>query len=191
MAPALDPTVCPRCLGRGAACLCAAVPTVVTRTRFVVLQHLLEAAERSNTARFAALAMPGLELRLHGVRDAPARLEDLVGPATWLLFPGEGAGRPPGPAPHTVVVLDASWSQARRMVQRLPAVRALPRWSLPAVAARPRLRAAPEGGMSTLEALAAAVAALEGPEVAQPLEALHEALCRRQLEARGYVGRMR
>jgi DTW domain-containing protein YfiP len=85
------------------------------------------------------------------------------------------------------VVLDASWSQARRMVQRLPPLRALPRWSLEVTDPAPSLRRAPRGGLSTLQAIAHAVERLEGEAAARPVHALHQDLVARTLAARGYL----
>jgi DTW domain-containing protein YfiP len=85
------------------------------------------------------------------------------------------------------VLLDGSWSQARRMFQRLVPLRALPRLSLGAQPGE-RLREGPEGTMSTLEALAHALAIVESAQAAAHLLAVHELLCERQRSLRGYVG---
>jgi DTW domain-containing protein YfiP len=164
--------------------VCARLQPITTRTRFVMLQHLLEQGKVSNTGRFATLCLSSLETRLYG---RPASFDDLVAPGTWLLFPSDApppAGLPP---PTRVVVLDASWSQARRMVQRVPQLRALPRLSLQVRTPMPSLREAPPGGVSTLQALARCVEQLEGPEAAAPLDALHQVLVDRVLAARGYL----
>ncbi len=155
--------------------------------RVVVIQHVLELSERSNTGRHVAPAWPDTSVRRFGVRGEALELADLAD--AWLLWPG-AAPRPPG-RPEMLVVVDASFSQARHMVQKLPELRGLPRWSLAPPPGRQSLRAAPPGGLSTLEAVAEAVAQLEGDAAAAELRAAHEALVRRQLEARGYVGPMR
>lgn len=159
-----------------------------TRTRVVVLQHVLEVAEKSNTGRLATEVLARAELRVFGHPEEPLRLDDLEG--AWLLWPGEPERSLTSP-PSTLVVLDGSWSQARRMLQRRPELHRLPRWSLTAPADRRSLRAAPPGGMSSLEAIAEALALLEGDSVAAPVRAAHETLVQRQLAERGYVGPMR
>lgn len=179
---------CPRCFGRAAWCLCALVRRVVTRTRFIVLRHALERSKQSNTARVAALALTNCEVREYGLKREPLRTDDLRAPNTWLLFPGHEDSPLPGPPPDRLVVIDGSWSQARRMVQRIEALRGMPRLSLPTGAESPaRLRTAPPGGMSTLEAIARAVERLEGSELAEPLDLLNRAMIERVLESRGYV----
>lgn len=157
-----------------------------TRTRIVLLQHVLEQSERSNTGRHAAAALSSVDLRVFGAKDAPMKADDLQG--AWLLWPGEPEPEASVPRPSTIVVLDASWSQARKMMQRVPELRSLRRWSLAAPEGRRSLRASPPGGMSSLEAIAEAVAVLEGEELAQQIRAVHEALVQKQLGERGYVG---
>lgn len=160
-----------------------------TRTRIVLIQHVLELNERSNTGRHAVAALSTAEARVFGQKDLPLKVDDLVG--AWLLWPGEPEPDPALPRPSTLVVLDGSWSQARKMMQRVPCLRAMRRWSLPALPGRRSLRAAPPGGMSSLEAIAEALAALEGAGVGATLHAVHEGLLKKQLAERGYVGPQR
>jgi DTW domain-containing protein YfiP len=161
------------------------------RTRVVLIQHVLELSQRSNTARHAVGVVPSLEVRMFGVQGTALRVDDLrADQDVWLLWPGGVAGVP-SPRPRTVVVLDGSWSQARKMMQRVPELRKLPHWSLAAPEGRRSLRAAPDGGMSSLEAMAWAVELLDGADVAAPIHAAHEALVQKQLAQRGYVGPMR
>jgi DTW domain-containing protein YfiP len=72
------------------------------------------------------------------------------------------------------VVLDATWSQARRMYRKLAALRGLPILRLAdgeVPAARLRESPAP-GRVSTIVAIARALRLLEGDAAAAPLEAL-------------------
>jgi len=166
---------CPRCLLQQRVCLCAEIPTVATRTRIVIVRHHLEQHRSSNTARLAHLALPNSEIVEHGGRGGLARLPDLTG--AWLLYPlGEPMTAPPVEPPAQLVVLDASWSQARRMYRKLPAVRGLPILRLPdAPMAVARLRASPgPGQVSTIEAIARALRLLEGDASAAPLERLFD-----------------
>lgn len=155
-----------------------------TRTRIVLIQHVLEQTQRSNTGRHAAAALSSVELRVFGAKDVPLKADDLE--AAWLLWPGEPPVIPSGV--EALVVLDGSWSQSRKMMQRVPELRSLRRWSLPAPVGRRSLRASPPGGMSSLEAIAEALAVLEGEEIGRQVRAVHEALVARQLAERGYVG---
>ena len=158
-------TRCPRCLFQ--ACLCADVPVVAARTQVVIVRHPAERHRSSNSGRLAHLALVGSVLT-----EPVAPLPPLDGAA--LLFPiGEPAQGPPAPPPRRLVVLDASWSQARRMYRKLEALRGLPVLHVAATLAPARMRASPAPGrVSTIEAIAQALRLLEGDAVAAPLEAL-------------------
>jgi DTW domain-containing protein YfiP len=135
---------------------------------------VVEIGKKSNTGRLAMLALANSRLLTYGAPAGTLDLDLLSEPGTWLLFPDGPPAPPDAPAPRQLVVLDANWSQARRMTQRLPALRTLPRLVLPPPEpGMLRLREPSHpAGMSTLDAMARAVALLEGPEVAAPLERL-------------------
>ena len=175
---------CHRCYLPLHLCLCAEIPRVETRTRFLLLQHVMEAGKKSNTGRVAALALTNARLLIHGAQAESFDTVPLSEPGTWLLFPDGPPAPPDAPAPRQLVVLDGSWSQARRMTQRLPALRTLPRLVLPPpTPGMLRLREPTHpSGMSTLDAIARAVAVLEGPEAAAPLERLAALRVRRIAE---------
>jgi tRNA-uridine aminocarboxypropyltransferase len=158
-------------------CLCADVPVVATRTRIVIVRHHLERHRSSNSGRLAHLALPNSELVDHGGIGGPARLPPLDG--AWLVFPtGARTLAPPVPAPGTLVVLDATWSQARRMFRKLDALRGLPILHLPDEPEAPdraRLRESPgPGQVSTLEAIARALRLVEDEAAARALEGLYD-----------------
>ncbi len=165
---------CERCNLPPHLCLCAEIPQVETRTRLLLLQHGVETWKKSNTGRVAALALANARLLTYGARDEAFDATLLREPGTWLLFPDGPTAPPDAPAPRQLVVLDASWSQARRMSQRIPELRTLPRLVLPPPAPGTLQLREPThpSGMSTLDAIARAVAVLEGPEAAAPLEQL-------------------
>lgn len=165
---------CERCTFRHEFCLCAEVPRVETRTRVVVLRHYSERFRSSNSGRLAHLALPNSELR--DVFGPEGRGEGPIGDGAWLLFPGsEPRTASPAPPPRELIVLDATWHQARRMRQRMAGLHRLPVLSLAPLGAVARMRKSPQPGrVSTLEAIAAALRLLEGPEVGEPLEQLFE-----------------
>lgn len=178
---------CPRCLLQLEICVCKVLPRVEARTEVVLIRHLTERLLTSNTGRFAALALAKSRIVEYGGGE--------VFDASWLAAPGtatallycSGPPRPLSFTPQRLVVLDGSFRQARRMYKRVPELRDLPEFSLPAPRIAPtRLRTPtqPEG-MSTIEAIAAALSVLEGPELAAPLWALHAELVRRADQMRG------
>lgn len=178
---------CPRCYLPTRLCLCAQVPRLDTRTEFLVIRHNKEKEKSTNTVRVAALALVRCQVLTYGAPGERFDPSVLEGPDTWLLFPDTQAPEPQAPAPKRLIVLDGNWGQARRMVQRLPVLRRMPGLALPPPPPNTRrLRRPPNpDGMSTLEAMAGAVALLESEALAQQLYALHELMIDRVMESRG------
>ena len=189
---------CPRCYQRLEICICPILPTVTTQTEVLILRHIYEAQRPSNTGRLVALAMPNSRIIPCGggtrIGLSPIDDEFLRVPGTWLLWP-DGTGTQPDMSdlatPDRVVVIDATWQQARRLYSSMPVLRALPRLVLPApIRCRDRLREQHRSdGMSTLETVAAAVAKIEGAESARPLEILYDEVVRRTISLRWGEGR--
>jgi len=173
-------------------CLCDQVPTVATRTRIALLMHKQELVKTSNTGQLARLALPNSEQRIRGERDAPLDVTDWFndGHLTVVLFPSDTAvplASLPRDKPIRLVVPDATWSQARRMVRRTDGLEDAPKVILPAglvseYGLRKRKR---EGGVCTLEAITEALVQLEGEHVRAPLEHLLTVFVDRMLFARG------
>jgi DTW domain-containing protein YfiP len=184
---------CPRCYQRREICICLILPTVTMRTEFLILQHIYEAQRPSNTGRLVALSMPNSRIIPCGggtrIGLSPIDDELLRVPGTCLLWP-DGTGSQSGMSdltlPDRVVVIDATWQQARRLYSSMPVLQALPRLVLPtSIRCRDRLREQHRSdGMSTIEAVAAAVAKIEGIETAKPLEKLYDELVRRTISLR-------
>jgi DTW domain-containing protein YfiP len=186
-----NPARCPRCRFPPELCLCPAIPRLAAPFRLVVVRHASERERMSNTARWAALALEGAELLEHGLPGVALDETLLRVPGAVALFPSpraEDSALPPAPPP-VVVVPDGSWTQARRMMQRLPALQRLPRLSLPGPPAGLRLRRPPwPDGMSTLEAIAGALAAFGAHEQSERLLAVHDAGVERVLRLKGTWG---
>lgn len=156
------------------------------RTKILVVRHYKEALKSTNTARLASLALTNMEIVDYGKMGAPFDPGLLEGEDIWTLFPDSGRSLPEKP-PRTLVVLDGTWSQVRQMSHRVPRLSTLPRLSL-AMSGAPtlRLRRPPHpDGMATIEAIALALSALEGPALGEPLLALHERYVEAVLRARG------
>ncbi len=162
--------VCARCRRPEKVCYCAHIAPIPTATRVVLLQHPRERDVPIGTARMASLCLPNSELHV-GIdwsgSDALARaLSDPTRPAA-LLYPGEGAidvlASPPK-GPVTLVVIDGTWSLARKVVRENPQLQALPRFAFtPRAPSEYRIRREPdETYVSTIEALAIVLGALEG-----------------------------
>jgi len=161
-------STCNRCLRPKSFCVCEGLPAVPSRTRVVLLQHPREARLAICSAWLTRIALENVELH-RGVRfeDHPRVREIALAPGTALLFPGPGSipageARPP---PATLVVIDGTWLQADRMLRDNPRLAALPRIGLvhDRESGYAGLRREPaEGHLSTIEAVALALGALDG-----------------------------
>ena len=171
-------------------CYCALLPRLDTTTRVVILQHTRERDVAIGTARMASLCLPHAELHV-GVDWADhAPLGRALGDATRppiLLYPGPGARdilREPPTGPVTLVVVDGTWAQARRVVRDSPNLRALPRYGFTTPEpSRYRIRREPRAEYcSTIEALMHVLGVLEGdPPRFRALLAPFEAMIDAQL----------
>lgn len=192
-----DPTPCPACRLQRWLCVCAHAPRLALRTPLLLVVHVQDLGRTSNTARLLALAVRGATTVGHGAPPATPDLAAHVpaGTTPLVLFPGHGA-RPLTPdlvsalpSPPALVVPDGNWRQAGKMVKRLPLLAAAVKVSLPvrAFAGNAPRRNRPGGRMSTYEAVAQALAVLEGEEVTRPLLDFYRRAVDRMLLVRGHL----
>ncbi|HVZ86387.1 MAG TPA: tRNA-uridine aminocarboxypropyltransferase [Polyangia bacterium] len=201
IAQAVSPhrAVCERCRRPQSVCYCEHLVSLETRTRVVLLQHPRESHVPIGTARLAHLCLPGSELHV-GVdfsddSQVRAALEDDAGRPAYLLFPGPNAvdlSVAPPPGPITLVVVDGTWWQARKLLKRNARLRELPqiRFTPPALS-NYRIRKEPaDHCVATVEALSLVLGALEGaPErfaaLLRPFEAMIDTQIRYATTVRG------
>jgi DTW domain-containing protein YfiP len=161
---------CHRCRRPTTGCYCTHVTPIDTRTRLVLLQHPRERYVAIGTAHMASLCLTNSELHV-GIdwsKHAPlARALSNPERPPVLLYPGEGSTdivKSPPPGPVTLVVVDGTWAQTKKVVRINPALAALPRYAF--VPPRPseyRIRKEPDdASVATIEALVHALSALEG-----------------------------
>lgn len=147
------------------------------RSEFVLLRHAAERRRRSNSGRAVANLVEGARIIDYGAPDSPSLDSVVPGGDSVLLWPeGPPATAPwTGPVPAHVLVLDATWQQARRMRRRVAALAAMPTLHVASLGERQRLRITPAaGGISTLEAVAAAIELFEGEGSAASLLACYD-----------------
>ena len=185
---------CRACLFPPAECLCPAIRRVVTRTSFLLLRHASEQNRPTNSGRWAALALSRSQLVDYAAPGCAPDLSGLDEAGTVVLFPSPHR-TVLDEMPSQVVVLDATWQQARRMLQKIPQLRTMPRLSLTVRPGTARYgamrRPTVKGGLSTLEAVAGALELLGEPGPAREIAALHDAAMARawRLRAGGLFGR--
>jgi DTW domain-containing protein YfiP len=164
------------------------VPALHSRTTVVFLQHPRERHVPIGTARMAHLGLVGSQL-VEGLHfDDDERLQHLFAADAHaaVLFPGDDAVPLPQwhTPPRTLVVLDGTWSQASKLLKENPRLASLPRLSFqPDTPGRYRIRREPtDMHLSTVEAIAAVLGALEGtPDAYAPLLQPFDAMVEWQL----------
>ncbi len=169
---------CAACLRPQASCICRWARPLANRVEVLILQHPLEADNPKGTARLLQLSLLSSRLLVGEVFDAGAWQPPANIRHNLLLYPDlpsdRSAGLPPPPelAPGVLqdpsqlrlIVLDGTWRKSRKLLHLHPALQQLPRLSLqnlPASNYRIR-RAHRPHQLSTLEAVCAALAQLEG-----------------------------
>ena len=177
---------CNRCLQQVAHCACGLIPTIQTDSHFLLIRHWKERKKPSNTGRLVDYALPNSTLIDYGAPGETwdPNVLDLTNAA--LLFPSEHS-EPCTVAPDTVVVIDGSWPQARKLVNKLPGLKELPRLTVnPPDGHRTRLRTPPiANGMSTIEAVAAAIDWIDDQPSGEPLRTLYDRIVSGAVAARG------
>jgi DTW domain-containing protein YfiP len=162
--------LCPRCRRAQRVCVCAHDPALAPATRVLIVQHPREAGVAVGTASMAARCLPGSTLVVGVALDAhptvKAALADPERPAI-LLSPGPDArdlASDPPAGPATLVVVDGTWAQAKKLLKVNPALAALPRYALaPTEPSEYSIRREPSAEcLSTIEAVAHALGVLEG-----------------------------
>jgi DTW domain-containing protein YfiP len=156
--------MCAACRRPEVVCYCRFVTRLETKTRVVILQHPRERDVPINTARIASLCLPNAEVHVGVAWNGVASL-----PNAALLYPGPDAidieeSPPSRVAPITLVVVDGTWWQAKKLVRSTPALASLPRYAFrPRAPSDYRIRREPrEDYVSTIEALAHVLGVLEG-----------------------------
>lgn len=139
-----------------------------TRTRILLLQHPRERHMAIGTARMAHLALPSSRLRVGlDFANDPEVLAAMERSAeTFVLFPGPDAlpiETIPRDRDLTLIVIDGTWSQARKLLKLNPAIAGLARIGFsPRAPSAYRIRRQPaDFCVSTIEALAEVLGVLE------------------------------
>ena len=192
---------CQDCYRPCEVCWCKHLPSppIQCRTKVIVLQHPRETRRAIRTCRMLELGLrPGSCLVFEGTsfscENSP--VSSLINqPNTFLLYPGKEAicldnlccmkdGQESAGEAMTLVLLDGSWREAKAILRNSPLLQTLPRLTLKdgepseyVVRSQPAL-----GGLSTLEAAARAIEALEQqPGLVDSLLAPLRALCNTQI----------
>ena len=168
--------MCYRCFWPQPLCWCGSLRPMPTRTRFVFLMHPKEfKQEKAGTGRLTHLCLPNSEIQVGiGFDDHEPVQALLRDPANHcvLLYPGPAARNLSrgelSPADYAgkrlvVLLLDATWACARKMLRLSTTLQTIPRIMFtPTAPSRFVIKQQPqEGCLSTLEAVHETLLALD------------------------------
>ena len=182
--------VCLRCRRPRSVCWCDAVTQVPSQTHVVFIQHPREAKVPISTCRMAHLSLPNSELHVGLTAVGNPALEALCAKGgVAVLFPSESATDVDALAspPETLIVVDGTWSNAKKVVEKCPLLSRLPRLKFfPDQPGNYRIRKEPEAHcLATIEATAFVLGRLEkAPTRFTPILTAFDAMVEKQL---GYI----
>jgi DTW domain-containing protein len=187
---------CDRCRLPPDHCLCALRTDVPTTAGFCLLMAEFEALKPSNTGWLVADVVPDTQAFAWSRTAVDPALLALLADPQWqpvVVFPGEFAAPervvtslPASPARPLFILLDGTWSEARKMFRKSPYLQALPVLSLqPEAASRYRLRRSfHDHHFCTAEVAALCLGLAGEDQAAQVLSAWLDVFSERYLRAR-------
>lgn len=132
--------MCYRCFWPKPLCWCASLVPMPTKTKFVFLMHPKEfKEEKAGTGRLTHLCLPNSEIHMGMAFDQVEPLQSILrddrnvplllypGPAARNLSKGELSAAEIGGKQLVILVLDATWSGARKILRLSPSLQQLPR----------------------------------------------------------------
>lgn len=177
-------------------CVCEILPQVQSKIGITLIQHSSELLRQSNTGRLTRKMIDPCEILHWGSQETPFQNHSLKVPgvshlvlypraSSRVLKPGDFKG--PRGENRNLVLLDATWAQAKSMSRRIPEIQDFTFVSLPQTSAPSwKLRKSPgRGHCCTLEAAIRALSVIEGKERVRPLEMALELVNARALHMRG------
>ncbi len=177
-------------------CFCQNVTSLDLSTQLVTLMHYRERNISSNTARWANLFLQNSIFYAHGQADFQIDFNKLQDPSRkyLLLYPKPGSIELSPTflqsisSPISLVVLDGSWRQTRRMVRRIPGLASLCSVTLPSgnpSQYKIRRQTSPDH-LSTFEAIARALGIIEGTDIQKFLEEKFDEIIEKEVVLRGW-----
>src|SRR5690242_16790736 len=112
------PGRCQRCLLLVDFCVCPFIGSAqASQPQILIVRHHWEAFKSTGTARLAGLALSNLRIiDMVAENPEPVRAELRALQDAWLLYPDGSAAPAAGARPTTLVVLDGTWRQTRKML---------------------------------------------------------------------------
>jgi DTW domain-containing protein YfiP len=202
----IDP--CQVCFLHQDRCICSQIPKLELKTKLSLIIHAKELKRTTNTGRLAVQALVNSEMLVRGIDREKLDLSSILSKdyESVVLYPAADAialSTLKPRKPIHLIVSDGNWRQANKINSRHPELQHLPRVKVTLIGPQEktlggsqdsqpqsqpvqRLRKEHvEGGLSTLEAIALAIAAIEGDEVGKVLMNLYRAKLSATLIGRG------
>ncbi|MGL5394153.1 MAG: tRNA-uridine aminocarboxypropyltransferase [Shewanella sp.] len=182
---------CPTCCYPMNACLCSHVQQIKPQTQLLVLQHPCEVEHKKNSVRVLSLVIPDTQVYV-GESEADfaalrAQLSRCQRPI-YLVYPSEqslSVEQQMISADCVLLLIDGTWRKAFKILQLNPWLTQLPAVHLPeGYASRYKIRKSSRSdSLSTLEASAYMLKALDKGLDVSPLLAAFDAMVALRLEA--------
>ncbi len=187
---------CPICRYPQTACLCGSIRPISPKTRLIVLQHPSEVEHQKNSVRVLSLVIPNTEVFVgESTADFAALQQQLalsVRPI-YLVYPCERSRsadslsleNSSSAADCVLLLIDGTWRKAFKILQLNPWLHQYPALHLPeGYGSRYRIRKASRSdSLSTLEAAAYMLSALDADLDVQPLLAAFDAMVDMRIRA--------
>jgi DTW domain-containing protein len=164
---------CDGCCLHPELCVCAERPLIHTQTNVVLIQHYKESFRPTSTGTLVAKMLSNCERYMYGAQNQPFDLTIFdKHPQAIILYPHQTAcsivevSSLPFPV-STIFFVDGTWSEARRVMNRLDIADRMPCFTLdvmPPSNWKVR-REVHKGGLATLEAIAETLGIIESPEI--------------------------
>ena len=178
-------------------CICASIPILNLRTKVWLMVHAKELKRTTNTGRLALQALPNSEMKIRGVMNSTIDLSMALDGSyhPLLLFPSDDAIELTESfiarldKPVLLVVPDGNWRQASKVHHRHPEFKNIQRVVINATNTSTDFlrKETTENGMATLQAMAYALGAIEGPNVQTALLDLYNLKLKQTLKGRGQI----
>ena len=143
--------------------------------KIFLLTHERELLRSTNTGALAARVAPEIVERIVWVRSTPdpSLLDAINHGNTLLLYPVEDAEATPIDACENIILLDATWQEARKMFNKSPYLKNLPKAQIKSqtVSQYQLRRNQPDGGLCTAECVMEILRARNNTDIAERLEA--------------------
>ena len=176
---------CPTC-GFVYNCICGYQPSLDSQAEFALLYHENELNKLTNTGKLLLNSLPKAKSYLWQRKTEPTELINKINQEeieAWLLFPSDAptlsSDYPQYRDPNKkqlFILLDATWQEAKKMVNKSPWLNALPCLELtPNEASRYHLRRnQSQGNLCTCEAGIAVLEMVKEPENAQAISCYYD-----------------